>query len=169
MNQGDENNAGQIRITRAHEDDPWAARFAPHYFRQPVDGLHVGRCSYCGSMTPERAIGLLRTPGTHFSGSDQKYGFPHKFYIGDGKFYSKHLKDADDATLKEFSNLSRACFGIVWMIGDTPDSIRFCQPQTREGYSYGWQRFGHIGADGKPVHEDGIDTAKVEKILGNDI
>jgi hypothetical protein len=38
-------------------------------------------CQYDGSITVADAIQLLKTPGTHFSGSDWKYGWPHKFYI----------------------------------------------------------------------------------------
>jgi hypothetical protein len=39
------------------------------------------QCSYCGSISVADAIRFLKTSGTRFSGADQKYGFPHKFYI----------------------------------------------------------------------------------------
>lgn len=39
------------------------------------------RCRYCGSLTVEDATRMLSTPGVEFSGSDWKYGFPHKFYL----------------------------------------------------------------------------------------
>src|SRR5438132_848762 len=32
-------------------------------------------------LSVKEAIGFLKTPGTRFSGSDWKYGWPHKFYI----------------------------------------------------------------------------------------
>ena len=38
-------------------------------------------CPYCGSISLEKLIKLLQTPGTRFSGSDWKYGWPHKFYV----------------------------------------------------------------------------------------
>lgn len=38
-------------------------------------------CDYCGSISVEDAIKYLKQPKTHFSGSDWKYGWPHKFYI----------------------------------------------------------------------------------------
>src|ERR1051326_7382781 len=41
----------------------------------------VKECSHCGSLSVEDAIKFLQTPGTQFSGSDWKYGWPHKFYI----------------------------------------------------------------------------------------
>ena len=45
-------------------------------------GLKKGeRCQYCGSISPEDAIEYLKRPGTRFSGSMWKYGWPHKFYI----------------------------------------------------------------------------------------
>lgn len=71
-------------------------------------------CSYCGSMDVARAIELLRTPGTHYSGADWKYGWPHKFYIGQKKFYNNHLEDATLEQLKEFSELSNELLGVSW-------------------------------------------------------
>lgn len=48
---------------------------------QVRDGETVKRCGYCGSLSVEDAIKFLKQPGTRFSGSDWKYGWPHKFYI----------------------------------------------------------------------------------------
>ncbi len=44
-------------------------------------GEGVLHCSYCGSLSVQDAIRFLKQPGTRFSGSDWKYGWPHKFYI----------------------------------------------------------------------------------------
>lgn len=41
----------------------------------------VPRCRYCGSISVADAIKYLKQPRTSFSGSDWKYGWPHKFYI----------------------------------------------------------------------------------------
>lgn len=109
-------------------------------------------CEYCGSLSVKDAVELLKTPGTRFSGSDWKYGWPHKFYVDHAswhaKFYSAHLQKATDAELAAFSEASKACFGISW----TRDAkgVAFRAPQTKS--SYGWQLNGVVGADGVPVH-----------------
>jgi hypothetical protein len=38
-------------------------------------------CDYCGSIDIDEVIQAFKTPGTHWSGSDWKYGYPHKFYV----------------------------------------------------------------------------------------
>jgi hypothetical protein len=48
------------------------------FAKRDDDVLH---CNYCGSISVSAAITFLKQPGTSFSGSDWKYGFPHKFYI----------------------------------------------------------------------------------------
>ncbi len=40
-----------------------------------------GRCTCCGSISVTDAIKNLKTPGTRYTGTDWKYGWPHKFYI----------------------------------------------------------------------------------------
>lgn len=49
-------------------------------WREDRDGQAL-RCRYCGSIKVEDAIKFLKQPGTHFSGADWKYGWPHKFYL----------------------------------------------------------------------------------------
>jgi hypothetical protein len=71
-------------------------------------------CSYCGSMGVARAIELLKTQGTAYSGADWKYGWPHKFYIGQKKFYHNHLEDATSEQLEEYSKLSDELLGVSW-------------------------------------------------------
>lgn len=132
----------------AHDRDPNAANLVPASYNAR------GVCDRCGSMTVEKAIELLQTPGTRFSGSDWTPGWPHKFYIGGGKFYNIHLKDADDATLAQFAALSRVVFGIDWTRDDK--GIRFTCPKST-GF-HGFQRFGEIDSDGTPHHEDGYDS-----------
>lgn len=54
-------------------------------------------CSYCGSVSPNDLRKLI-SEGASIELADQKYGWPHKFYISFNgellKFYSLHLKDA---------------------------------------------------------------------------
>lgn len=38
-------------------------------------------CTYCGSLSVQDVIKFMKQPGTRFSGSDWKYGWPHKFYV----------------------------------------------------------------------------------------
>jgi hypothetical protein len=112
------------------------------------------RCTYCGSMTPQRAIELLRTAGTTYSGCDWKYGWPHKFYIqkagwknaddGPGKFYSEHLLDCDDAALAEFNELSRRLLGVSFTRDEKGLKWGACRA--------GWQTWGTVGV--VPTPED---------------
>lgn len=76
--------------TRAHANDFRADRFGDtrYVWRNDADIEHNHvrvvpwpMCSYCGSITPTDMIALMQTDGTRYSGSDWKYGFPHKFYI----------------------------------------------------------------------------------------
>jgi hypothetical protein len=99
---------------KAHELDPFASRFGEPKWRDD------GTCSYCGSMTPAEALRLMGTDGTKYSGSDWKYGWPHKFYISNDaapaarKFYTTHLSDCTDEELVKFSRMSDQYFGITW-------------------------------------------------------
>jgi hypothetical protein len=38
-------------------------------------------CTFCGSVNIDAFINTFKTPGNSFSGSDWKYGWPHKFYL----------------------------------------------------------------------------------------
>ena len=77
---------------RAHFDD-YETR-APFKFGEPTFRMAVARgldgvgepdivqtCSFCGSMTIDDVVKYAQIPGTEYSGSDWKYGWPHKFYI----------------------------------------------------------------------------------------
>lgn len=100
-----------------------------------------GSCSYCGSISTSKAIQLLNTTGTFYSGSDWKYGWPHKLYIhakeSFGKFYTTHLMDETSYQLEEFNNLSIPLLGLDFKIGEK--GIKFLAP----GQS--WQTWGTIG------------------------
>lgn len=108
------------------------------------------RCEYCGSLSVDSAIKLLRIPTTHFSGADWKYGWPHKFYIGDRKFYNNHLNRISDELLKEYSILSEKCFGIEWTRDEKGVKYRTVG---KFGYStfYGYQQAGTIDSLGEPI------------------
>ena len=57
---------------------PDANRYGGWHWSRPRHGEHFRRCSYCGSVHPEDlAAEALWTA----EWADQKYGWPHKFYV----------------------------------------------------------------------------------------
>lgn len=128
---------------KAHENERMYPGHEPHWETRDDGEEH---CSYCGSIRSQKVMELLRTPGTSFSGSDWKYGWPHKFYLDSGgkhfKFYNTHLRDIADAPLLAFSMMSEKFFHIAW--------------HRNEEKGLGWravpgiQMWGDVGADGEP-------------------
>ena len=116
------------------------------------DKDEVTKCSYCGGLHVQEAIKFLQQPGTQFSGSDWKYGWPHKFYIEPQgkyyKFYNEHLQDCTDAELEVFSKLSEQRFGIKFFRGEK--GILYSSPQSNS--PYGFQRAGVIKENGEIEH-----------------
>jgi hypothetical protein len=55
-----------------------AQRFGGWSWREPSRGEHFRTCSYCGSIHPED---LADESGWAAEWADQKYGWPHKFYV----------------------------------------------------------------------------------------
>jgi hypothetical protein len=108
-----------------------------------------GTCSYCGSISVAEAIRLLEADGTRYSGSDWKYGWPHKFYISNKslnphaiKFYNDHLIDATNEELKRFDELSKKYFGISFQ-KSAEGKLQYAAPRTDS--FYGYQRWGVTG------------------------
>jgi hypothetical protein len=103
------------------------------------------------SLTIAEAVVLLKKPGTRYSGSDWKYGWPHKFYIGSSKVYNEQLQSMTDEEVAAWSVITEEFFGIKFyrengktMYGcDYPDAM-----------GYGYQRAGVVGPDSKPVRDD---------------
>lgn len=54
-----------------------ATRWGGWSWRDPKDGEHFRRCSYCGSIHPED---LAAETEWRADWADRKYGWPHKFY-----------------------------------------------------------------------------------------
>lgn len=128
----------QIRYTRVPTEDGTGERQEPDLYET---------CSYCGSLRPETFIEMIQKPGVHWSGSDWKYGWPHKFYIdipcepywsyvggqyGPGdykridygwrsvrhhKFYSEHIIDRPDL-FEQWSAVVTPKLGIRWFTDD---------------------------------------------------
>ena len=74
-------------------------------------------CSYCGSLEPGIFLDYLKNPSNKVSGSDWKYGWPHKFYISVQqhmfKFYNIHL--IEPSIPKELFKLIEERFQIVFI------------------------------------------------------
>jgi hypothetical protein len=105
-----------------------------------------GNCSYCGSMSPRKAITLLTTDGTQYKGSDwKKYGWPHEFLIGGERFFSVHLVEATEEEFWEFSELCATLFGIHFM--PSPRGVYYCSVAPN---FYTWGTIGQPPAPGAP-------------------
>lgn len=101
-------------------------------------------CSYCGSIHPTALATLLKTQGAHFSGSDWKYGYPHKFYLDvdadllyEGspeahmKFYTRHLADLPDGEMKAIADLIELFFSIRFNRADDGRLAWKAKPNTQ--------------------------------------
>jgi hypothetical protein len=70
---------------KAHANDPFSTRFAPHTWKQSWKDMQPAAhslrcCSYCGSLHPLDLLDALKA-GANLDPADWKYGWPHKFYV----------------------------------------------------------------------------------------
>jgi hypothetical protein len=80
--------------------------------RLTVGGHEIRTCSFCGGLHSADFVFLMSREDTGFSGSDWKYGWPHKLYVNVPgkallKFYTKHLKEANIPTFESANRLIR--------------------------------------------------------------
>jgi hypothetical protein len=88
-----------------------------------------GRCSYCGSMSLERALELLKTPGTRYEGRPWHTGWPDRFVFDGQAFYSEHLRDATDEDLARWNLIAKPLLGIGFVReSDDPTDFYFEAP-----------------------------------------
>lgn len=88
-----------------------------------------GRCTWCGSIPFTDAMRLLSTSGTSWSIADWKYGWPHKIYLGNGKFYAEHLRDVSDEELVQFNAKLKPLSGIFYVReSEQPEDLFFGAP-----------------------------------------
>jgi hypothetical protein len=78
----------------------------------------VGRCSACGSLTPEEAIRLLSTAGTFFASSDWAFGWPDVVHLDAETFHAAHLVTVDDHELAMLARLTAPTLGVVYTRDD---------------------------------------------------
>lgn len=162
-------------IKNAHDVFTHPFKFKPPVFEErnltEMDGSirhdTALTCSHCGSMTIDDAIKAFQTPGTRWSGSDWKYGWPHKFYIevpcapyrrctsrsADGqfgysetsrefrKFYAVHFKDATPEQIAEWNSKVAPITGIEYHLEG--DRLKYVALYA------GHQGWGEIDKDGK--------------------
>lgn len=89
-------------------------------YEKRADGLM--HCDYCGSIDAATAVAALYKNGTEYSGSDWKYGWPHKFYIvlatesgrTNVKFYATHLCEASEDLLEMWNRVSETTTGVKY-------------------------------------------------------
>jgi len=123
-------------------------------------------CSYCGSITIDAAIAAFTTTGVEWSGSDWKYGWPHKFYLTfpcpsyerivgaeynggqrkdvratvttrNYKFYCTHLRDATQEQLDLWNRVAAPICKIEFQHSE--EGLKFKAPH------HGYQDSGTIG------------------------
>lgn len=85
-----------------------------------VLGHQLSSCSFCGGLRPDDFVWLMSQPETTYSGSDWKYGWPHKFYLTNHslqlKFYAKHLLEANPETFEKADRLCRRYFDVEYNV-----------------------------------------------------
>jgi hypothetical protein len=136
-------------------------------------------CGYCGSVHPEDAVRFLKQPGTTFSGSDWKYGWPHKFYIAppspepekeveigsrservDGKFVTTPIMGKRSTLHAKFYNnhlkdAAPEVFEEFAALSEKIFGIKWSKDEKGISYDsfYRYQRAGKINQDGQPEHQ----------------
>lgn len=133
-------------------------------------------CTYCGSISIDAAIKAFQTPRTNWSGSDWKYGFPHKWYVDvqhdpimrvlsstmsggvttygekrevrsyHGKFYVTHLDAATPEQWIEWVRFVEPVIGIRFEMTD--GKLMYRAPY------HGYQAYGVIVSPGKSEAPD---------------
>lgn len=126
------------RGLEAHPGTSWV-------WREPDARWPLATCSFCGSISPETAEQLLNAEFPHASGSDWKYGWPHKFYVYDTdgkmwKFYSEHLTTAEN-----FETLAERIDALLHISFAFDDQGRLSYMAPAYGYQT-WVRNGVEGA-----------------------
>jgi hypothetical protein len=96
-----------------------------------------GRCSLCGSVTPERAAELLRTPGTKYRGPSWEFGWPERISLNAEAFFAVHVLSLDDYEMSAFAALTESVFGIAWLRNESGLDYR--------ARARGWCASGVIG------------------------
>jgi hypothetical protein len=94
-------------------------------------------CSWCGSISTLEAIRLLTTSGTRYTGSDWKYGYPHKFYLGNHKFYTEHLLDEESDVVERFNAAALLTLNIQFIV-DPERGLGWRAP------AHGYQTYGVV-------------------------
>jgi len=94
----------------AHLVDDWRWR--------TCEGDSFRSCPYCGSVHPDDLVEALKH-GASLTGSDWKYGFPHKFYVRGGppnmiKYYTVHLLDMSNEAFDAFAPILSQQSGITF-------------------------------------------------------
>lgn len=68
-------------MIKAHANEAIPAGLQVQWKDSDPDIENIYFCNYCGSISAKNLSTLLKDKSTKLSGSDWKYGWPHKFYI----------------------------------------------------------------------------------------
>lgn len=150
-----------------------------------IPDLHE-TCTWCGSLSVDGVLKAFQTPGTQYSGSDWKYGWPHKFYIeipcepyrhiisshydGKGsttheygmsssrhhKFYAVHLQDATPEQLEQWNQIAGPLVGVRFEMSPVFGTLRFITP------CHGYQTHGVVSGCKIEVQRKSILTECVD-------
>ena len=106
-------------------------------------------CSHCGSIDVASVLVMLVSRGTRYSGSDWKYGWPHKFYLegefGHQKFYASHLTEATDDELALWNRLAQGTVEVRYL--KDGERFRYVSPfkdYQAAGTVGGTREFGNV-------------------------
>jgi len=110
-----------------HDKEPHISRIATQDIWNERQGSKYKHCSYCGSISLQDFYDILKNTDYFIELADQKYGYPHKFYIniperpGMVKFYTRHLIDiTDKETIDEMLKLIKERTK-VWLVSHLED------------------------------------------------
>ncbi|HET9889667.1 MAG TPA: hypothetical protein VFQ42_04125 [Mycobacterium sp.] len=149
--------------------DPWT-------WREPMRGEHFRRCSFCGSIHPED---LVAEATWRADWADQKYGWPHKFYVDITNRTPERKRVITALTEQQYQD---SLGGKDWpvrhdafewrRVGDVPEG--YVADGWREDGRYAWYGFGSDAmhhAKFYTVHlKDGdlnaAAKAKIERVSG---
>jgi hypothetical protein len=149
-------------LTRGHDVHPGTV----WVWREPTERWSQYTCSFCGSVRPLDAAEWLER-GNEASGSEWKYGWPHKFYVSDNegkewKFYSEHLTELGPESFARVSEAIASTLRIRFVY-DPADRMFVKAPE------YGYQTWVHRGVEQTPLAvspERTWEAELTEEILG---
>lgn len=121
-----------------------AARWGGWSWREPRGAEHYRTCSFCGSISPED---LAAEPLWRASWADQKYGWPHKFYVqGVVNRHPEILRIMAAATPGQADRAQRETTYQWHAVGEIPDGTDV------SGWRLDDSPYSHVGLGSDETH-----------------